>query len=75
MNDRLLSDITPCMMLPPVSPNRCSRSTGERIWRAITERLKFGANWFIRSKQRSAYFSFSVSSDEPGCQRGTGSTG
>ena len=27
--ERLLSDMTPCMMLPPVRPKRCSRSTGE----------------------------------------------
>src|SRR3954462_11310995 len=69
MNDRLLSDITPCMMFPPVSPKRCSRSTGESTCRAITDRLKLGAYSFIRSKQRSAYFSFSASSDSPGASR------
>ena len=54
------------MMLPPVSPNRCSRSSGESTCRAITDRLKFGAYSFIRSKQRSANFSFSASSESPG---------
>ena len=66
MNDRLLSDITPCMMFPPVSPNRSSRSTGVSTCRAMTERLKLGAYWFIRSKQRSAYFSRSSASESPG---------
>src|SRR5918998_5254175 len=66
MKDRLLSDIDPCMMLPPVRPNLFSRSEGANTCRPITERRKFGAYSFIRSKQRSAYFSFSSCNDNPG---------
>src|SRR5215469_4066124 len=42
-------------MLPPVRPNVLSRSTGVRIWRAITEDLNPGAYCSTISKQRSAY--------------------
>ena len=66
MKERLLSDIEPCMMLPPVSPKRFSRSVGASTCRPITERRKLGAYSFIRSKQRSAYFSFSSWSESPG---------
>jgi hypothetical protein len=66
MKDRLLSDIVPCMMLPPVSPNLFSRSVGAKTCRPMTERRKLGAYSFIRSKHRSAYFSFSSCKDNPG---------
>src|SRR4051812_45288544 len=44
-------------MLPPVRLKVFSRSTGVRIWRAITDCLKFGAYSLRMSKQRSANFS------------------
>src|SRR6476469_11069303 len=60
MNARLLSDIVPCMMLPPVSPKRASMSRGDSTWRLITDFLKFGAYSLRMSKQRSANFSFAA---------------
>src|SRR2546429_8039157 len=48
-------------MLPPVSPKRRSRSSGDSTCRSITERLKLGAYSLRMSKQRSANRSFAWS--------------
>src|SRR5256885_10833716 len=51
-------------MLPPVSPKRRSKSSGDSTCRSITDRLKLGAYSLRMSKQRSANRSL-VSSQPP----------
>ncbi len=46
-------------MSPSIMPKRCSRSSGDRIWRAMTEAAKFGACFVTVAMTRSAKASFS----------------